>query len=109
MDAEERNRRDPLPVGWERVQRAILDARVFDGRPVQHIVGWQVVRRACGCMIELGMRLDRNEMTSGVVPCPQHGAQGQRALDVLLHMPPSEQEVGQLFAQILERELELSP
>jgi hypothetical protein len=78
------------------------------GEWVWHVYGWDIVRH-CGCRIGLGMRLDRHEHTAGVTPCREHEAQARRALDFLQHSPPSDQEVGQMWAEALERELTLAP
>jgi hypothetical protein len=99
---------DPLPPGWTR--RKVAEPRFVEirGRQVWHVTGWDIARH-CGCRIGLGMRLDRMERTAGVTPCPEHGAQARRALDLLQHSPPSDQEIGQMYAEAFEREIQLAP
>jgi hypothetical protein len=99
---------DPLPPGWERHQVAQPGFVEIGGQRVWHVYGWDIVRH-CGCTIGLGMRLDKMEPTAGVTPCPEHEAQARRALEVLKHTPPSDQEVGQMYAETLERELSIAP
>jgi hypothetical protein len=98
----------PLPPGWERRKRAIVEEREFDGKFVMHVQGWHVIRH-CGCFLALGMRMDKHEATAGVEPCSQHGAHVERVLDLIRNSPPSEREMGQMFAEELERELTISP
>jgi hypothetical protein len=81
-----------------------VEVQKIGGRQVQNVTGW-VISRHCGCAIGLGMRMDTMEPTAGVWPCDQHGAEGRRALETMQRMPPNEQEIGQLFAELLEREL----
>ena len=99
---------DELPVGWTKTKRAIVEARVFDGKLVQHVIGW-VVARPCGCYLVLGMRIDKREPTTGVGACERHEVHVRRAFDYLTNSPPSEQEIGQMFAEALEREIEIAP
>ena len=95
---------DQLPPGWQRHRVAAFDYAQIEGKRVPHVVG-QVVVRHCGCRIEMGMRLDLHEQTSGIYPCELHGAQAREVLAVMKTIPPSEQEVGQMFAELLEAEL----
>lgn len=99
---------DELPPGWERVKRAHLERRNFENLSVMHIICWLIVRH-CGCSSVIGMRMDNNEPTFGVIPCELHGAQVERAYDYMKHSPPSDQEIAQMFAHALEREIEISP
>lgn len=61
--------------------------------------------RHCGCKGKIGMRLDKGEVTFGVVPCEQHEGECRRAIDTLQHMPPSDTEIGELFQEQLEAEI----
>jgi hypothetical protein len=91
-------------VTWQRQKRAIVERRPeFDGL---HVVGIEN-RRQCGCAGFIGMRMDKREVTFSAVACDEHGAQVARAMDALRHMPPQEREVADLFAEILDRELEV--
>lgn len=92
---------------WRRDKRAIWEEREFDGKRVQHVVGWEG-RRHCGCYYVQGMRLDKHEMTFGAGACDQHEAQVRRALDAFLNMPPQDREAHALFQELLEAELEAS-
>jgi hypothetical protein len=99
---------DELPSGWVREQRALPERRDFQGVSVLHVIGWQA-KRHCGCCSVQGMRMDNHEPTFGVVPCELHGAQVERAFLYLKHSPPRDQEITQMFAQALEREIEIAP
>lgn len=91
--------------GWTRRKRAIWETREFDGRRVQHVIGWEGVRSACGCMWVGGLRLDKQEPTFGAIPCVEHAVYVWRAYDALVHMPPDKREIGELFEELFEREL----
>jgi hypothetical protein len=94
---------ETLPVGWQRLKVAEFGFRTLDVT-TPYVCGWKVVR-PCGCTGEIGMRLDRHEQTFGVIPCDEHEYACRQTLDALHNMPPQDREIGELFAELLEREL----
>lgn len=93
---------------WRREKRAIWESREFDGRRVQHVIGW-VGTRHCGCIYMEGMRLDKNEPTFGATGCEQHGAQNARAMDVAQHLPPQPDVMHELWERLLDAEIDAAP
>lgn len=87
---------------WRRNKVARLERQPEVGG--LNVVGWEIVRH-CGCMGKIGMRLDKHEVTFGVVACDQHEGHVARALDTVKHMPPQDVEIGELFIGQLEVEI----
>lgn len=98
----------PLPPGWQRQKIASFEVRDFGNGPCAHVFGWRIAR-SCGCSVILGIRMDTQEWTTGVQACEFHGAHAHRVYEYMTNCPPSEQEIGQMFAEALEREIEVSP
>jgi len=96
-------------VTWEVRKRALIEMREFDGKRVQHVIGWEGVRKECGCWWVEGLRLDKNESTFGAGHCERHEVQVRRAMDTLRHMPPTARPVHELLQEQVDHEIRLSP
>ena len=95
---EPEDRDEPTWARWK-----VARAEVANG--VLQATGWEG-RRECGCGYFQGVRLDNGEMTFGAAPCPQHGAENRRALDTVKRMPPSDEQMHELWQQQLDAEIE---
>jgi hypothetical protein len=96
-------------VTWEIRKRAHIEMREFEGKQVQHVIGWQGVRKECGCYWLEGLRLDVREPTFGAGACERHEAQLRRAMDTLRHMPPTARPMYELLQEQVDHEIRLSP
>ena len=94
---------------WERRKRAVLEMREFAGVRAQHVIGWQGLRKECGCYYVEGLRLDKREPTFGVGWCERHEVHVRRAWDTYTNMPPSDRVAHELYEELLDREIALAP
>ena len=62
--------------------------------------------RACGCRWVIGVRLDLHEPVFGARPCPAHAREAARAIQIVQGMPPSDREIGELYEELLEQQLD---
>lgn len=88
--------------GWRKEKVVYLEYRPEVGGP--HAIGWTFTRD-CGCAAIRGVRLDLNEPTFLALGCDEHKDEAKRALFVLGHMPASERDIFELYAELMEHEL----
>jgi hypothetical protein len=91
-------------VTWVREKRAVWEMREFDGKPVQHVIGWMDTRH-CGCYCVEGMRLDKNEITFGARACDDHDSEVTSAMQKFKTMPGQAVELHELWEEILDHEI----
>lgn len=91
-----------VPEGWTAIPRAISETRRFPDGLVHHVIAWEVTRDACGCEIVLGMRMDREEPTSGMFACDDHEQECMLVINALQTMEPQETELVTLAAGMLD-------
>ena len=96
-----------VPDGWTAIPRAIVEERFFpDAGKVMHVIGWELVRDKCGCTMVLGMRMDRDEPTSGLFSCDNHDAECRLVLHALQTMEPRDDPVVTLACSMLDDAVE---
>lgn len=93
-----------VPKGWEKkYDPAVRPALNIPGGP-DAITGW-IARRPCGCELAFGVRVDNSDPVFGIEPCELHDAEVEDVLQQIRELPPSEENVMQLGARLLEERI----
>lgn len=89
-------------MSWTRYQVARVE--IIPQMGGLHVTGWDHIRH-CGCFLSLGMRMDKQEITSGITPCREHEVYCRRAMETMKNMPPQDEPIAELFERLFEHEL----
>lgn len=93
------------PAPWERKDVIRGSSQTLSGQRVVLAEGKEGLRPGCECRWVMAIRVDLHEPVFGARPCKAHEHAARQALGVMMSMPPSDQDVGELYEELLEQRL----